>query len=113
MPGRQRVDAALRLAAFLALATPLLCLLGVSFVVTPADIDSGAVAISPGCLLVRAFGVECPVCGMTRAFAALGHGQLRLAFELNHGAPVVYLLVWALLLYAVRGAIGAFRWRTA
>lgn len=43
-------------------------------------------------------GLPCPGCGMTRAFCALGHGDLSGAFGYNVLAPFVFaaaLLVWA------------------
>lgn len=43
-------------------------------------------------------GLPCPGCGMTRAFCALGHGDLSAAFGYNALAPFVYaaaLLLWA------------------
>ena len=43
-------------------------------------------------------GLPCPGCGMTRAFCALGHGDLSGAFGYNALAPFVFaaaLLVWA------------------
>lgn len=49
-------------------------------------------------------GIPCPGCGMTRAFCALGHGDLSGAFGYNALAPFVFaaaLLVWAHALAAV------------
>ena len=43
-------------------------------------------------------GLPCPGCGMTRAFCALGHGDLPGAFGYNALAPFVFaaaLLLWA------------------
>jgi len=43
-------------------------------------------------------GLPCPGCGMTRAFCALGHGDLSAAFGYNALAPFVFaaaLLLWA------------------
>lgn len=43
-------------------------------------------------------GLPCPGCGMTRAFCALGHGDLSGAFGYNALAPFVFaaaLLLWA------------------
>jgi hypothetical protein len=42
-------------------------------------------------------GHLCPGCGMTRAFCALGHGELRRAMHFNALSPLLYLsfiVVW-------------------
>jgi hypothetical protein len=42
-------------------------------------------------------GLLCPGCGMTRAFCALGHGELRRAIHFNALSPLLYLsfmIVW-------------------
>ena len=42
-------------------------------------------------------GHLCPGCGMTRAFCALGHGELRRAIHFNALSPLLYLsliVVW-------------------
>lgn len=42
-------------------------------------------------------GLLCPGCGMTRAFCALGHGELRRAMHFNALSPLLYLsliVVW-------------------
>ena len=39
------------------------------------------------------FGVDCPGCGMTRAFISISHGQLRRAWQFNPASFVVYLLI--------------------
>jgi hypothetical protein len=36
-------------------------------------------------------GLPCPGCGMTRAFCALGHGELRRAIHFNALSPLLYL----------------------
>ncbi|HEV7891159.1 MAG TPA: DUF2752 domain-containing protein [Pyrinomonadaceae bacterium] len=65
----------------------------VSALWSPADL--------PGLVLCpfRALtGLPCPGCGMTRAFCALGHGDLSGAFGYNALAPFVFaaaLLLWA------------------
>ncbi len=53
---------------------------------------------SASCLIRAATGVACPGCGMTRAVAALLHGDLSNMWELHPLAPVVVievLVVWA------------------
>lgn len=58
-------------------------------------------------------GIPCPGCGMTRAFCALGHGDLPGAFGYNALAPFVFaagLLVWA---HALATLLGLGRSRAA
>ncbi len=93
-PSSARTDAIGRLIAF-ALALALFGgSLGLSFFVSPEDLDSGRVALSPTCTTKRLFGKECPTCGLTRAFSALSHGRLRQSLEYNRAAPVVYGAFW-------------------
>ncbi len=63
-------------------------------------------------------GLPCPGCGMTRAFCAMGHGDVAGAFGFNALAPFVFaaaLLLWAhalatvLKLDAVREALERLR----
>jgi Protein of unknown function (DUF2752) len=69
--------------------------LGISFAVTPEDIESGRVVLSPTCHLKAMLGRECPTCGMTRAFSALSHGRFDDARRYNRGAPALYVAWWA------------------
>lgn len=109
-------DARGRVIAFGIVAALLLGALAISFVVTPEDIDSGRIALSPTCMSRRIFGVECPTCGLTRGFAALSHGRWSDALSYNRGAPVWYGAFWLggvasawSLLCAVRDATRARR----
>ncbi|MBL9022159.1 MAG: DUF2752 domain-containing protein [Myxococcales bacterium] len=77
-------------AVFLATITVLF----ISFAVTPEDIESGRVVLSPTCHFKLVFGRECWTCGMTRAFTALSHGRLTDALAYNRGAPLLYGLAW-------------------
>jgi hypothetical protein len=63
-------------------------------------------------------GLLCPGCGMTRAFCALGHGELRRAIHFNALSPLLYLslfVVWigaaatVLNLPKLRGAVMRLR----
>ncbi|MBM3472802.1 MAG: DUF2752 domain-containing protein [Armatimonadetes bacterium] len=48
----------------------------------------------PGlCVSRTVFHMNCPTCGMTRSFAAMAHGRLRLAFALHRLGPLGFLLV--------------------
>ncbi|MCA1815230.1 MAG: DUF2752 domain-containing protein [Acidobacteria bacterium] len=50
-----------------------------------------------GCLFQRAFGIPCPVCGMTRGVLLMLHGRLTDALSTNPAAP---LLVAGVALFA-------------
>lgn len=43
------------------------------------------------CLIDKIFGIECPVCGTTRAFCELSNGNLNSAFHLNRTSILVAL----------------------
>lgn len=105
--GRERRAALLQLVAYLSLALPLSVMLAISFMVTTGDIESGRVVLSPPCAFHQLFGLECPMCGMTRAFSALSHGRLLLAWGYNRGAPMMYLAFWATTAWASGRAAGA------
>ncbi len=105
--GREPSAALLRLVAFLSVALPLSVMLAISFMVTPGDIVSGRVVLSAPCAFHQLFGLDCPMCGMTRAFAALSHGQLLAAWGYNRAAPIMYLSFWALVAWACGGAAEA------
>src|SRR5262245_14828550 len=89
-----RRDALLRLIGFVLLVGIFFGSLGVSFVVTPEDIESGRVVLSPVCPMKLFFGIECPTCGLTRAFAALSHGRFGTALGYNKSVPIFYLGFW-------------------
>tara|TARA_B100001996_G_scaffold315835_1_gene258783 strand:+ start:316 stop:708 length:393 start_codon:yes stop_codon:yes gene_type:complete len=36
------------------------------------------------------FGIECPFCGMTRAFVAISHLDIGAALNFNVGSPLIY-----------------------
>ncbi|HNS98895.1 MAG TPA: DUF2752 domain-containing protein [Polyangiaceae bacterium] len=69
-------------------------MLGVSFLVSPDDIDEGRVALTPACPTKQWFGMPCPTCGMSRAFASLSRGQWGEAMRYNRASPIVYVLTW-------------------
>lgn len=61
---------------------------------TPGDDPDGAT-----CVMRRVFGVACPTCGLTRAFAAIAHGDWARAWALHPLAPLVaaeLAAAWAL-----------------
>ena len=49
------------------------------------------------CPYRRLTGMPCPLCGLTRALCAIGHGQFRRAVELHAVSPLIFaLFVWGL-----------------
>lgn len=65
--------------------------------------------VSWGCLFRRAFGIPCPVCGMTRGVLLTLHGQLTDALSTNPAAP---LLVAGVALFASAMIFAALYQRT-
>ncbi|HVF44291.1 MAG TPA: DUF2752 domain-containing protein [Pyrinomonadaceae bacterium] len=90
-PEAQRASSATRRALFvLPLAS---AVFAVSALWSPTDLPG--VVLCPFRALT---GLPCPGCGMTRAFCALGHGDLAGAFGYNALAPFVFaaaVLAWA------------------
>ena len=81
----------------------------VSFMVTPDDIEAGRVVLSPPCAARLLFGVDCPICGLTRAFCAMSHGELARAMGYHALAPILYPLTWAGALVSAWGAVRSAR----
>lgn len=84
-------------------------MLAVSFVVSPQDIDEGRVWLTPTCPTKRFFGVECPTCGMTRAFASLSRGQWGDAMRYNRASPWVYGLMWMGMAWGAANSLRSLR----
>jgi hypothetical protein len=66
--------------------------------------------LPPSCTTQVLFGLDCPGCGMTRAFISIGHGQFQQAWRFNAASFVVYPFIavqipWNLL------QIGMLLWR--
>lgn len=78
------------------LAAPIIGVLGVSAVVSPDDIASGAVVLTPPCPAAAA-GTPCATCGLTRSFAAMSRFQLGPAVAYNRAGPVLYAATWSML----------------
>ncbi len=55
------------------------------------DVHDGPIT----CPLLRVTGVQCPTCGMTRSFVALGNGDIGLAFAVHPLGPVLALFLVA------------------
>ncbi len=94
MPTRAH-DPRAGLFAGVALLVPLAYALAISLVVTPEDIESGRAWVAPACSIRTVLGHPCPTCGMSRAFAALGHGRLDDALRYNKASPYFYAAYWA------------------
>ena len=45
------------------------------------------------CMSRRAWGIDCPGCGLTRSFISMSHLQFGNAFSFNPAGPLVYLFV--------------------
>jgi len=45
------------------------------------------------CMTQRLFGIDCPGCGMTRAFIAISSGQFARAWRFNPASFIIYLFV--------------------
>jgi hypothetical protein len=70
-----------------------LAILGASLLLDAGQIVAGMPWRTLG-LPVPAACPGCPLCGMTRAFCALGHGQLLVAWALNPLSWLLYPLGW-------------------
>ena len=50
-------------------------------------------AMPESCMSRRAWGIDCPGCGLTRSFISMSHLQFANAFSFNAAGPLVYLFV--------------------
>jgi hypothetical protein len=75
----------------IALLSSLPALLAASWLYYPYAFDGPTL-----CLVKLAAGTPCLVCGMTRAFACMAHGELAAAFRYHFLAPAVllYIVLW-------------------
>lgn len=48
--------------------------------------------ITPVCISVSKFNVECALCGMTRAFIEISDGNIKKAYFFNNGSIILYLI---------------------
>jgi len=46
--------------------------------------------LAPVCISKARYGLDCPACGMTRAFVAISAGDLSAAWQFNRGSPFLY-----------------------
>lgn len=77
----------------------------ISVAVSPADIESGRVVLSPPCNVKRLTGHDCPTCGLSRAFASIGHGDVPGALRYHRASVVVYGVYCVVSLVAFAGAV--------
>ncbi len=59
-------------------------------------LPAGWVSPVPLCLVKGLTGLDCPGCGMTRAFLFIGHGQIAAAMALHPASVLAYAIVAAL-----------------
>lgn len=104
-PPTARRDAALRVCVLVTFSLIMAAIIAASFVVTPEQLERGEVTLTPPCLSVRLLDHECLHCGLTRAFAAISHGQLERALGYNRLALAFYALVWACALVGAAAGI--------
>lgn len=64
---------------------------------THGDVSAGRAILPTLCVWRQVTGMDCPGCGLTRAFVALAHGRWLEAWKFNRAAP----LIFALILYQV------------
>jgi hypothetical protein len=60
------------------------------------NFETTLTAFSPPCLFHLLTGMDCPGCGMTRAFLHLAHGDIRGAWYLHPFSPFLALLLLGL-----------------
>ncbi|MBN2295876.1 MAG: DUF2752 domain-containing protein [Pirellulales bacterium] len=102
LSGRKRLVAAV-------VGLAMLCPLAIAFLLVPDSRGHGTheqLGLPP-CTMVVLFGIRCPTCGSTTAFAYLARGQLIKAFGANVSATLLALLsvpagIWVCL-SAIRG----------
>jgi hypothetical protein len=51
--------------------------------------------LPPLCAMKRYIGLDCPGCGLTRSFIAVGHGRWQEAWQFNPAGPLWFVLVAA------------------
>ncbi|UCG56142.1 MAG: DUF2752 domain-containing protein [Phycisphaerales bacterium] len=45
------------------------------------------------CLLYKTVGIKCALCGLTRSFSSMAHGDFRRAFEFHRLGPALFAFV--------------------
>jgi hypothetical protein len=70
----------------------------VAFVIVMVSIfvnNHAVLSMSPTCASMKYLNKECILCGMTRAFIAIGDFRWSAAYQLNRGSILLYLLFCA------------------
>ena len=83
------------------LLLPIAYALTTSLVVSPDAIERGETTVGPSCWIRAWLGAPCPSCGLTRAFAAMGHGDIDRAIAYHRLAPALYVAYWLIGLAAL------------
>lgn len=55
----------------------------------------GGAPLGIACLSRALFDIECPMCGMSRSFVALGHGHLGAALGFHPAGPLLFVAMLA------------------
>ena len=71
------------------------------FILDPDRLVNGQYTFMPPCLTVQFFGVECPGCGMGRAFCLIAHGRFSEALSFNKASCVIFMLISLVILSAM------------
>lgn len=53
----------------------------------------GSLALPPSCVTKRVFDTNCPGCGLTRSFVAIGNGEIRKAARFHRIGPALYVFM--------------------
>lgn len=75
-------------------------LLGVSAMLSPSGLESGQYSFWPLQIVLGA-DHECFMCGLTRSFAAMSHGQWAVAADYNAAGPALYVSMLVLASWAI------------
>lgn len=92
----------------MSVARRLLLLVPAAVIAAAAALPVGWSAPLPLCLVKGVTGLDCPGCGMTRAFLLIGHGRLGDAFAMHPASLAAFVIVAGM---AVAGIARAVRGR--
>lgn len=54
----------------------------------------GGLAMPRTCMAKQMTGIDCPGCGLTRSFVAMGSGQFAAAYRVHRLGPLLFMLVF-------------------